>query len=446
MPRNYQSDALENYLISGMGVQGVVNRAKREVVTIGYRKVKDHFGLDTTLSGVNVGGKVAALLDMLENECGVSKEKLDKFCIVDPIVQERIIQGFHIIKIDVATYVLINSQSNYVNYYNTRNGGDGTPDRTYQTDVYLYFFGRKCHKWFNRLTTKLTAKSEHVVTAFSVTTSDDGYWYCTAKDIAPRSFDTLYFDNDVDQKIKDHLDQWLKTKPIFTERGLNFKTGILLYGSPGTGKSSIATAIATYLKCDMIIIDTSSFGNLKIAEVTNSIDADDDMYVVLLDEVDALFKSRDDEKSDDAKQKESDKLLSFLDSQQSPNNVVFVATTNYIDNLDQAVRRKGRFDKEFEILDISLDTARRMCKGFNLDADTTEEIIESRSKDDKQRINPADLQVEILSRMKINNMNYDNDAEVLTSVEAEEKKEAEEKAKFDYTGESDNKEDTNDEN
>jgi SpoVK/Ycf46/Vps4 family AAA+-type ATPase len=213
----------------------------------------------------------------------------------------------------------------------------------------------------------------------------------------------------------------MANKDIFVERGLMFKTGILLYGSPGTGKSSLATAIASYLGCDMIIIDTSTFDKLKINEVTNSIDADDDMYVVLLDEVDTLFKSRDDKDITDDQKKVVDKLLAFLDSAQSPNNVVFVATTNYIDNLDKAVRRKGRFDKEFEILDISVETAKRMCQGFNLDKETTDEIITSRmAKGD--RINPADLQVEIISRMRAKDINYDADMEILTSMEEKEER------------------------
>ena len=414
----YDGDGFERYLVSGFGPKYLVNKAKEEAIVLSYRKTKDHFGFETCLGGANVAHKVNILLDMLENECGVSKDKIDKIIIPDPNNSgQNIIQGFHILKIDQATFLLLNSKTKYKSYNNDNSrSGDGFLS---YTDVYLYFMGRKSPKWYNRLADKLKGqKNDKMVTAFTVTTSEEGYWYCTAKDIAHRSFDTMYFDNDIDVQIKNHLDKWLASKDIFTERGLLFKTGILLYGSPGTGKSSLATAIASYLGCDMIIIDTSCFDKLKINEVTNSIDADDDMYVVLLDEVDALFKSREDENITDKKKKEVDKLLAFLDSAQSPNNVVFVATTNYIDHLDMAVRRKGRFDKEFQILDISHDTAKRMCKGFNLDNDIIDDIMESRK--DQEKINPADLQVEIISRMRAKDINYENDLEIMTSVEQQE--------------------------
>ena len=419
----YGQDGLERFLVSGYGPHYLVNKAKEEAVILSYRKIKDHFGFETVLGGVNVGYKVESLLNMLKNDCKVDAEKIDKMTLIDPNdPSHKIIQGFHVIKIDHGTFLIINSKTNYgTNYHNDKNN-NAVGDFLVQTDVYLYFLGKKSLKWYNRLTEKLKGqKSDKVVTAFTVTTSDDGYWYCTAKDLAHRSFDTLYFDNDIPDQIKNHLDKWMANKDIFVERGLMFKTGILLYGSPGTGKSSLATAIASYLGCDMIIIDTSTFDKLKINEVTNSIDADDDMYVVLLDEVDTLFKSRDDKDITDDQKKVVDKLLAFLDSAQSPNNVVFVATTNYIENLDKAVRRKGRFDKEFEILDISPETARKMCEGFNLDKETTDEIITSRMAKGN-RINPADLQVEIISRMRAKDINYDADMEILTSMEEKEER------------------------
>ena len=417
-----KQDSFENYLVGGMGPQYLINKAKNEAIITGYRKVKDHFGLETTLTGVSINFKIFCLLDMLEKECGISLSTIRKFTYKDPESRNVIIQGTQLLKIDTATFLFIKSDNYYERYsnYNRNDNNGGGVNTAFQSDVYLYFFGRYSNRWFNRFGEKLkeNVKDEKIITSFTVTTGNDGYWYCTAKEIAARKFNTLYFDNNIDKQITDHLDKWLATKPVFKERGLIFKTGILLYGSPGTGKSSIATAIASYLGCDMIIIDTSTFDKLKINEVTNSIDADDDMYVVLLDEVDALFKSRDDDKLTDEKKKEVDKLLAFLDSPQSPNNVVFVATTNYIDHLDMAVRRKGRFDKEFEVLDISQDTARKMCKGFDLDDDIIDDIMEAKS----DRVNPADLQVDIISRVRLKGMNYDNDMEILTSMEEQEAK------------------------
>ena len=86
-----------------------------------------------------------------------------------------------------------------------------------------------------------------------------------------------------------------------------------------------------------------------------------------------------------------------MDSVNSPNNVVFVATTNYVDTLDSAVTRKGRFDKMIEINGISKSTAKRMCEGFNVPEDKMKKILDNKP----DIINPCDLQTEILENIKV---------------------------------------------
>ena len=207
--------------------------------------------------------------------------------------------------------------------------------------------------------------------------------------------DTLYFDHDIRKQITDHLDQWLANEDIYKDRGLIFKTGILLYGTKGTGKTSLATAIATYLKCGLINIDCTTFQDLNVADVTESINADNDRYVILLDEVDTLFADREGD-DDSVKKERTAKLLSFLDGPASPNNVVFVLTTNFYDKLDKAAIREGRIDLEVELGDISKSAARNMCEDFKLNPSQIEEVF----KDLEFPVNPAKLQTRILYKIK----------------------------------------------
>ena len=216
---------------------------------------------------------------------------------------------------------------------------------------------------------------------------------------AKRDFSTLFFDNHIEEDIKKFLDNWIENESIYRNRGLLFKTGILLYGNPGTGKSSIANAIAAYLDCNIITIDMTNFANLDIAGISTTINADSSRYIILLDEIDVLFSNRDNNSKD---QNEAiSKLLLLLDSVQSPDNVVFVATTNYVDRLDPALIRKGRFDKKIEIGNISYNTAVKMCRSFGIKDEGEVELLLAKSKTDKNNnFNPATLQSDILEVMK----------------------------------------------
>ena len=157
----------------------------------------------------------------------------------------------------------------------------------------------------------------------------------------------------------------------------------------------MALAIADYLNYDLITINLNNFSKLQIGSITSAIDNDSSNYVILFDEIDTLFSNRDEDIDQNHKEAISN-LLAFLDSPLSPNNVVFVATTNYIDRLDKAVIRKGRFDKAIEIKNISYNTAVKMCKSFGLSASEVNNIL----KDEKGLYNPASLQSKILEIMK----------------------------------------------
>lgn len=294
-----------------------------------------------------------------------------------------ILTGEFILHLDKATYLFVSASKN-------------KEDSSMCREIYMYVFGRKMYKWFKIIAEKSQYVSEsNMMYSISAKSSDDGgFWTCVGSTFNPRPMDTLFFDKDIKDKITKHLDDWLANEDVYKSRGLTFKTGILLYGVAGTGKSSLASAIATYLNCGLVSIDTATFEDLNITDVVESINADNNRYVILIDEIDTIFTSRDDETITDKQKVKTSKLLSLLDSQQSPNNVIFVATTNYIDKLDKAVIRKGRFDMAVELGNISRDTAMEMCKSFNL---TDAQSLKAIEMFNDREINPAELQTVILT-------------------------------------------------
>ena len=236
-------------------------------------------------------------------------------------------------------------------------------------------------------------KNDGTITLYEISGESDG-WTSIKSFVEKRGFDTLFFNDNIHQEIRDHIDNWEKCTDTFKERGLTHKTGILVYGKAGTGKSTLARALASELNYNLISIDTSTFDNINLIELTNAINNDNMKAIIFIDEIDAIFKSRDDDDATDDQKVRVTKLLSFLDGVNSPNNCIFLATTNYYNKLDAAIKRKGRFDKLIELTDINKETAFRMCKSFGLSDNSCKNIINSYKSD---LINPAHLQDKIIS-------------------------------------------------
>ena len=235
--------------------------------------------------------------------------------------------------------------------------------------------------------------SQEMITLYEISGEKDG-WTSIKSFVERRGFDTLFFNGNIHEEIREHVDNWEKCADTFKERGLTHKTGILVYGKAGTGKSTLARALASELNYNLISIDTSTFDNINLIELTNAINNDNMKAIIFLDEIDTIFKSRDDEDTTDSQKARVTKLLSFLDGVNSPNNCIFLATTNYYNKLDAAVKRKGRFDKVIELTDINKDAALKMCKSFGLSNESSKNIVDEYKKD---LINPADLQDKIIS-------------------------------------------------
>lgn len=374
-------------------IRGLLNKRRIEdkafdwATTVLLDKAKSHFGILMKFSSY---GDIKAITSILTKfDHNVAKHITNSYSnIVDGLPT---IEGRFVIKIPKhKSFIYVSGKIKDVYQSNNKN-----------EEITIYIFGKGAYRTAAYIKRKLDLFGSGELTNFSVTATKSGdrsFLNVIANDIAPRTFDTLFFDDNVIGRVKRHLDTWLDNIDIYTSRNLNFKTGILITGPAGTGKSSLAVAIASYLKCNLISIDMATFDNLDIGDLTASINADKDRYVVFLDEIDVIFKSRDDENITDRQRERTTKLLTFLDSTNSPSNVVFVATTNYPEKLDAAVTRKGRFDISVHVDNLSKETAEEMCAGFG----TTLSKVNA-EPDKNNHYNPASLQAAILDSIKKEN-------------------------------------------
>ena len=131
------------------------------------------------------------------------------------------------------------------------------------------------------------------------------------------------------------------------------RNGILLSGPPGNGKTAFAMAIAGELGLRFVKlsgVDISSKWINESATVLKSlfIQAAGQPCVVFLDEFDSIAKDRSNGHMHEEDKKLVTALLTVLDEARLQ-HIVVVAATNYVDLLDKAAIREGRFDYRIEV-------------------------------------------------------------------------------------------------
>lgn len=275
---------------------------------------------------------------------------------------------------------------------------DKPANRNSSDFLYVYFFGKEAYKFYKEFIYNIgNIDSNRMLLNFSVSGCLNSHnkpdISINTKNIDIRKSSSLFFDDNIIGKIHHHIDQWIRNEDKYLSRGLNYKTGILLYGEPGTGKSSLIKSICGDYHYNMVEIDLSTFNTLDTNVLASVISNTDGRQVVVLEDIDCLILDRENKDINKDEKTIINKLLQFLDSNSSPNNVIIIATTNHIELLDEAILRNGRFDLKLEVKSIKKkETALRMIESFELNEKDTKKIL----SDIQYPINQSYLQGEIL--------------------------------------------------
>lgn len=143
-------------------------------------------------------------------------------------------------------------------------------------------------------------------------------------------------------RILGYLHNFQDNKEAYIKADIPFRTGILLYGEPGSGKSSTALAIANEMKMNVYVISLSGLtGDEALGDCFASIPANS---IIILEDIDIVSAVKSRDKDDDENGVTMAGMLNVLDGFQSPPGVITIMTTNRLEVLDDAIIRPGRVD------------------------------------------------------------------------------------------------------
>lgn len=151
--------------------------------------------------------------------------------------------------------------------------------------------------------------------------------------------------------------EFLRNPKKFTELGAKIPKGVLLVGSPGTGKTLLAKAVAGESNVPFFSISGSDFVEMFVGVGASRVrDLFDQAKkhspcIVFIDEIDAVGRQRGAGLGggNDEREQTLNQLLVEMDGFETNEGIIILAATNRADVLDPALLRPGRFDRQIYV-------------------------------------------------------------------------------------------------
>jgi transitional endoplasmic reticulum ATPase len=177
----------------------------------------------------------------------------------------------------------------------------------------------------------------------------------TASDRKPRvTYEEIGGMKEQIKRLREIVELPMRHPEVFARLGIEPHSGILMYGSPGCGKTLIAKALASESEANFFIINGPEIMNKYYGETEARLRdifkeaRDSSPSIIFIDEIDAIAPKRE-EAFGDVEKRVVAQLLALMDGMSERGQVIVLGATNRPESLDPALRRPGRFDREIEI-------------------------------------------------------------------------------------------------
>jgi mitochondrial chaperone BCS1 len=180
---------------------------------------------------------------------------------------------------------------------------------------------------------------------------------------AKRPLDTVVLPTAQKDRIVASIQSFLFSKDWYGKMGIPYRKGLMFYGVPGTGKTSLVLALAGVFDLRVYSINLGSVESDQ--DLVNAITSIPEKSLLLIEDIDAAIAS---DRSTGNEEKENPVtlagLLNAIDGVFSRDGRLLVMTTNHPEKLDAALTRPGRVDLKEEIGLLDSPEILTMCKQF----------------------------------------------------------------------------------
>lgn len=271
--------------------------------------------------------------------------------------------GFILIKFQGTKFLVLKNQSTIQNSFN--------PFKDSKQEFQIFCFNKQ----------KLNSLIKYIDTNYGSNYIKSYYNFngevkCSGK-VINKTFDNIYLDNGIVENIKKDLDLFANSRSVYEKYGIRYKRTYLFYGPPGTGKSSLSLGISNYTKRDILSINMSK--DITDANLISLISSRPPKSIVLFEDIDCLLDdiNRTEESKDKEVKISLSCILNILDGIYTPNDVIFIITTNNLDKIDGAIKRKGRTDVLLEVNKPNKNFIKKLKNKFNIE---TNKVIDNISQ------------------------------------------------------------------
>jgi len=181
----------------------------------------------------------------------------------------------------------------------------------------------------------------------------DDYWTHVAA-YSPRLLDSVILKPGEKEHLMQDLERFRAARARYRRLGVPYHRGYLLHGPPGTGKTSLVSALAARYGMSIYVVNLTDFNDRTLKSAMNEVPENS---VILFEDIDCMKAGHRRTDVDEAQEKSKaakdapatnsvtlSGLLNVLDGFNAPENVVYVMTTNKMEALDPALLRPGRID------------------------------------------------------------------------------------------------------
>jgi len=219
----------------------------------------------------------------------------------------------------------------------------------------------------------------------------DGWDYFYTQE--EKDFDTVVLRSEIKDKLISHIETFHESKDWYIRNGIPYRTGILLQGPGGTGKTSIVKALCSKFNKRLCILSLGGMTDSALEDAMSNLRKDS---IILIEDIDAygMKMNRDSDESENyMSMLTMSGILNALDGIAGSPGRIVIATTNHPEKLDKALTRPGRFDINMEIGYLTDETFLGMFEKFY------PEFKVEHKKKFKKEITPAEFQILAMSNL-----------------------------------------------